>query len=77
VMIFDQSLSFYADTTVTSRQLQEFLQEATMMRHFNHPNVLSVVGVVFKEGRPFVLIPFMENGDLRQYLRNQNNVRKR
>lgn len=61
------------DTTVTPRELEEFLSEATMMRHFHHNNVLAVVGVVFKEGRPYVLIPFMANGDLREYLRNPQN----
>ena len=45
-----------------------------MMKAFHHPNVLGLVGVVFKARRPYVLIPYMENGDLRAYLRIPTKV---
>ena len=43
------------------------------MKDFAHPNVLSVLGVGFNpdSGLPFVVLPFMENGDLKTYLKSK------
>ena len=43
------------------------------MKDFDHPNVLSVLGVGFDadDGLPFVVLPFMENGDLKTYLKSK------
>ncbi len=62
------------ESGVTQKDLNEFLEEATLMKDFDHPNVLNLIGVVLKEGRPFVLLPLMEHGDLRNYLLNPSNV---
>ena len=52
----------------------EFIKEATMMREFQHENVLTLYGVLIKENRPYVILPLMENGDLHTYLLNPINV---
>ena len=44
------------------------------MRHFCHPNVLSMIGLVVDKNMPMVVMPYMANGDLRQYIANPNNV---
>ena len=39
------------------------------MKHFNHPNVLPLIGVSFdKENNPAMVLPFMNNGDVKAYL---------
>ena len=43
------------------------------MKDFDHPNVLNVLGVGFNpdSGLPFVVLPFMVNGDLKTYLKSK------
>ena len=39
------------------------------MKHFDHPNVLSLIGVSFdKENNPAMVLPFMSDGDVKAYL---------
>ncbi|XP_059172445.1 ephrin type-B receptor 1-B-like [Physella acuta] len=60
-----------------SIDLKGFVQEAVMMREFQHPNVLGLVGLSEKEpGVPFVVLPFMENGDLLTYVRDPDKSLK-
>ncbi|XP_059172447.1 hepatocyte growth factor receptor-like [Physella acuta] len=59
------------DSMSHSIDLKGFVQEAVMMREFQHPNVLGLVGLSEKErGVPYVVLPFMENGDLLTYVRD-------
>ena len=52
------------------RQKIEFLQEASVMKDYNTEHVIKLIGVV-SEGQPaLVLMELMENGDLKNYLRN-------
>ena len=42
------------------------------MKYFDHPNVLSLIGVSFdKEYNPAMILPFMSNGDVKAYLLSQ------
>ena len=54
--------------------IEEFLKEAIVMKNFKHPNVLPLLGVVIKENIPYVILPFMDNGDLKTFVSNENNV---
>jgi serine/threonine protein kinase len=48
-----------------------FLREAIIMKDFDHANVLRIIGVTIEaDGSPMVILPFMANGDLRQYILN-------
>ena len=42
------------------------------MKKFDHPNVLPIFGVCLENnlenGLPFIVLPFMSNGDLKSYL---------
>ena len=52
----------------------KFLEEATMMLDFNHQHILPLLGVSIHKNRPHVILPYMENGDLKEYISNPQNV---
>ena len=45
------------------------------MKNLNHPNVLPILGVCLESNHesklPFMLLPFMVNGDLKSYLKKK------
>ena len=45
------------------------------MKGLDHPNILPIIGVCLESkhegGLPFMILPFMINGDLKSYLRNK------
>jgi serine/threonine protein kinase len=60
-----------------SEMVELFLREAVIMKDFRHHNVLRIIGVTFDmDGSPMVVLPFMANGDLRQYILNPQLVCK-
>ena len=58
-------------------QIEEFLEEALMMEEFKHPNIMSIIGISFKDNKPYIILPFMTNGDLRTYVKEPSNVKRR
>ena len=45
------------------------------MQSFNHPHVLGLIGVCVDAGpAPFIVMPFMANGSLRSYLRDNRST---
>lgn len=45
------------------------------MHEFDHPNVLTLVGVCLDGGpAPYVVMPFMANGSLQAYLKSRKNT---
>ncbi len=50
----------------------QILEESMKMKHFDHQNVLSLVGVCLDAGpAPYVVLPFMANGSLLSYLKKE------
>ena len=44
------------------------------MREFDHPNVLSLIGVCIDAGpAPYIVTPFMLNGSLVSYLKKERS----
>ena len=45
------------------------------MKKLDHPNVLPLLGVCtdsnYESGSPFMILPFMFNGDLKSYLKSK------
>ncbi|XP_055794895.1 tyrosine-protein kinase receptor TYRO3 [Salvelinus fontinalis] len=52
--------------------LESFLKEAEIMQHFDHINVVKLLGVTLEQDSPLpvplVILPFMKHGDLRRFL---------
>ncbi|GMR61451.1 hypothetical protein PMAYCL1PPCAC_31646, partial [Pristionchus mayeri] len=54
--------------------ISEFVNEGLMMDRFEHPRVMTLVGISFNEDRmPIIVTAYMENGDLAKYLRDVKN----
>ena len=46
------------------------MSESIKMKHFDHPNVISLIGVCIDAGpAPYIIMPFMGNGSLLSYLK--------
>ena len=56
-------------------EVRRFVDEAVRMKEFDHPNVLSLIGVALDfDNLPLVVLPFMRHGDLLSYIRNESHV---
>ena len=45
------------------------MKEVTTMLSFDHPNVMSLIGLCLDTGVPLVIMPFMANGSVLQYVK--------
>ena len=55
--------------------LESFIRESVLMKNFDHPNVLHILGVGLDpdNGLPFIVLPFMVNGNLQMYLKSKRS----
>ncbi|XP_043100407.1 tyrosine-protein kinase receptor TYRO3 isoform X2 [Puntigrus tetrazona] len=59
----------------SKEDLESFLKEAEIMKHFHHVNVVKLLGVALEPDPgssfhvPLVILPFMKHGDLHSFLR--------
>ena len=68
-------VKFYvSELNIGFTDIEEFLCEATLTRGFDHPNVLKIIGVAIDKRDCFMVLPFMENGSLRDFLLDTQNV---
>ena len=64
---------------VSESDVQAAVQEIIKMRDFDHPNVMSLIGVstgVINRGVPSIIMPFMARGSLLGYLRKERDALK-
>ena len=65
----------FSEYHISPQNVIDFLEEATIMKDFNHDHVLSMYGVIIDENnRVYVLLPYMANGDLKAYVADDHNV---
>ena len=53
---------------------EKLLKEVTTMLSFDHPNVMSLIGVCFDGEMPLIIMPYMSNGSVLGYVKQ--NLRK-
>ena len=53
-------------------QVVEMIRESLRMLDFQHPHVLSIIGVCVDAGpAPYIVIPFMDNGSMLDYIKKE------
>ncbi|CAI8023579.1 Tyrosine-protein kinase transforming protein ros [Geodia barretti] len=59
----------------SEQQLNTLFTESRAMRDFDHPNVMKFLGMCFDapEGYPYIILPFMANGSLLDYLKKKTS----
>ena len=58
----------------SSEDISSIMEESLKMKFFDHPNVLTLVGVCVDSGpAPYILMPFMSHGSLLSYLRKERH----
>ena len=51
------------------------IRECVMMQKFDHPNIISIIGLCLNAGpSPYIILPFMENGSLLSYVQNNRAI---
>jgi len=60
---------------LNQKAVENFVQEGIIMKNFNHPHVLSLLGLCLGyKKEPMVVLPFMANGDLRSFVKDKSRV---
>ena len=54
----------------SSGDLEKMTKEISTMLSFQHPNVMSLVGVCLDDEMPLLIMPFMSNGSVLEYIRH-------
>ena len=57
----------------SKKELRSLLNESLLMKRFDHPNIVGLLGVSFDtpDGYPYLILPFMANGNIRDYLKDK------
>ena len=61
---------------ITELETRKFLEEGTLMMFFKHANILPLIGVVYEDCLPpMVILPYMAHGDLKSFIRKRKQVK--
>ena len=71
--LVNKFLNIFVIDLRSKNEVEEFFDESILMMDFKHPNILGLAGVCFDtpDGVPFIILPFMANGSLKDYLKNK------
>ena len=68
----------YIDSHVgcfTHEHTKTLIKECALIHEFDHPNIISLVGICLDAGpSPCIILPFMENGSLLSYVKNNKTI---
>ena len=72
-----QNLIFFVD--FSSQTAESFIKECNIANKFDHPNVLSLIGVCIipEEDVPLMVMPYMHHGDIKSFVKSkrENNIK--
>ena len=52
---------------------EKLLKEVTTMSSFKHPNVMSLIGLCLDGEMPLLIMPFMSNGNVLEYVKQNKD----
>ena len=57
----------------SSSTAEDFIKECNIAKKFDHPNVLSLVGVCIipEESVPLMVMPYMHHGDVKSFVKSK------
>ena len=58
----------------TVRDVEGFLSEAVKLQGMEHANLLTVLGVVIEDNKPYMVLPLMDHGDMKSFLAQPEQV---
>jgi len=66
-------LSLNSTEASSREEIEDFMAEPALMQGFDHCNVLELLGICFDTQNhvPLIVLPYMENGDLRTFLKSK------
>jgi len=69
------TLTVFAASSLLS--VEEFITECNITKKFNHPNILSIIGVSHtpEESVPLMVLPYMLHGDVKSFLTSRRGIR--
>ena len=56
-----------------SSDVNRLIKEINIMLSFKHPNVMTLKGVCLDQDSPLLIMPFMSNGNVREYVRHNKD----
>ena len=69
-LVFSYNNLLYTTGIFSTSDLNSLVEESLKMSNFNHPNVMKLIGVCIDREIPYIVMPYMTNGSLLSYLRN-------
>ena len=65
---------FFLSGDATRKEIEDILSEVLKMNNLSHPYVMNLIGVsISKTLSPILIMPFMENGSLLNYLKKERS----
>jgi serine/threonine protein kinase len=62
----------YSFVIITDKEKAgNLVNEALLMMDFKHENVMTLYGFTLKDDKPYLLLPWMENGDILTFIRKK------
>ena len=60
-------------TAFSSSTEEDFIAECNIAKKFDHPNVLSLIGVTIipEEAMPMMVMPYMHHGDVKSFVKSK------
>ena len=69
-----RSILIYTEGKHKTTSVEEFLSEGINVAGHDHQNILSPIGITVQGNKPRILLPYMQHGDMKNYLKKQDVV---